>query len=66
LTSTGFGLVYLDSTGVATADLTAIKSVRLTVRGVTDDAVRAGGSGPMGHPEEQLETQVLLRNSFRP
>lgn len=66
LTAGGFALEYLDSTGVATADPTAIKSVRLTVRGLTDDAVRAGGSAQMGHPEEELVTQVLLRNSFRP
>jgi prepilin-type N-terminal cleavage/methylation domain-containing protein len=67
LTSDGFGLEYVDSTGNdATADLTAIKSVRLTVRGMTEDAVRANGSGPMGRPEEELVTQVLLRNSIRP
>jgi len=66
LTDDGFALVYLDAAGAPTADLTAIKSVRLTVRGLTDDAVRAGGSGRMGHPEEALTTQVLLRNSIRP
>jgi prepilin-type N-terminal cleavage/methylation domain-containing protein len=66
LTGNGFGLQYLDGNGNATADLTAIKSIRLTVRGLTDDLVRAGGSGAVGHPEEQLVTQVLLRNSIRP
>jgi prepilin-type N-terminal cleavage/methylation domain-containing protein len=66
LTDDGFGLEYLDSNGNPTADKTAIKSIRLTVRGVTDVAVRAGGSGAMGHPEEELVTQVLLRNSIRP
>jgi prepilin-type N-terminal cleavage/methylation domain-containing protein len=66
LTDDGFALVYLDAAGAETADLTAIKSVRLTVRGLTDGAVRAGGAGAMGHPEEALVTQVLLRNSIRP
>ena len=66
LTGDGFALEYLDSNGNATADLTAIKSIRLTVRGLTEDQVRAGGSGAMGHPEEELVTQVLLRNSIRP
>ena len=66
LTNDGFGLQYLDSTGVATADWTAIKSVRLTVRGQTDAAVRAGGTAALGHPKEALVTQVMLRNSFRP
>jgi prepilin-type N-terminal cleavage/methylation domain-containing protein len=66
MTDDGFDLDYLDAAGVETADKTAIKSIRLTVRGLTDDAVRAGGSGTMGHPEEALVTQVLLRNSIRP
>jgi hypothetical protein len=66
LTSDGFGLEYMDSTGNVTADLTAIKSVRLRVRGMTEDAVRVHGAGPVGRPEEQLVTQVLLRNSIRP
>jgi prepilin-type N-terminal cleavage/methylation domain-containing protein len=66
LTDDGFALEYLNATGAVTADLTAIKSIRLTVRGLTDGGVRAGGSGAMGHPEEALVTQVLLRNSIRP
>jgi len=66
LKNDGFGLEYLDSNGNATADKAAIKSIRLRVRGVTDVAVRPGGSGAVGHPEEELVTQVLLRNSIRP
>jgi hypothetical protein len=66
LTANGFQLEYLNSLGVATADETAIKSIRLTVRGLTEDAVRQGGFGAMGNPEEVLVTQVLLRNSIRP
>jgi prepilin-type N-terminal cleavage/methylation domain-containing protein len=66
LTDNGFELEYLGSDGNPTADETAIKSIRVTVRGLTDNAVRAGGSGAMGHPEEALVTQVLLRNSIRP
>ncbi|MBA3258893.1 MAG: type II secretion system protein [Gemmatimonadales bacterium] len=61
----GFELQYLNGAGAETADLTAIKSVRVTVRGLTEDAVRAGGSGALGRPEEALVTQVLLRNSIR-
>jgi prepilin-type N-terminal cleavage/methylation domain-containing protein len=66
LTAEGFNLVYLDAVGAETADRTAIKSIQVTVRGLTEDAVRAGGSGALGHPEEELLTQVLLRNSIRP
>jgi prepilin-type N-terminal cleavage/methylation domain-containing protein len=67
LTDDGFLLEYLDSNGNdAAGNLTAIQSIRVTVRGLTDGAVRPGGSGEMGHPEEALATQVLLRNSIRP
>jgi prepilin-type N-terminal cleavage/methylation domain-containing protein len=65
LTAAGFQLVYLNSAGVATADAKAVKSIRITVQGLTADAVRGGGAGIMGHPEETLVTQVLLRNSIR-
>ena len=66
LTDDGFALQYFDSTGAVTADLTAIKSIRITMQGLTEDAVRVGGTGAVGHPEETLATQVLLRNSIRP
>jgi prepilin-type N-terminal cleavage/methylation domain-containing protein len=66
LTNDGFDLEYLDSAGNETADLAAITSIRVRIRGLTDDAVRAGGSGAMGHAQEALLTQVLLRNSVRP
>jgi prepilin-type N-terminal cleavage/methylation domain-containing protein len=68
LTANGFALEYLDSNGNPTVNERAVKSVRLTVRGLTEEAVRIGGSGSgaMGHPEEALVTQVLLRNSIRP
>jgi hypothetical protein len=66
LTADGFQLEYLDSLGNEMADLTAIKSIRLTVRGLTDNAVRKNGSGYLGHQQEALATQVLLRNSIRP
>jgi prepilin-type N-terminal cleavage/methylation domain-containing protein len=66
LTAEGFKLAYLDSNGDETAVEKDIKSIRVTVRGLTEDAVRQGGSGAMGHPEDVLVTQVLLRNSIRP
>lgn len=62
----GFQLEYLDAGGVATADVTAIKSIRVTIRGITDAAINAGVEGSPTHVQEQLVTQVALRNSFRP
>lgn len=66
LTNEGFGLEYFNSTGLPTADASAVKSIRVTVRGLTDGAVRPGGTGTMGHLQDSLVSQVLLRNSIRP
>jgi prepilin-type N-terminal cleavage/methylation domain-containing protein len=66
LTGNGFLLEYFGSTGAATTVPSAVKSIRITVRGQTDELVRAGGTGYMGRPEEALVSQVLLRNSIRP
>jgi prepilin-type N-terminal cleavage/methylation domain-containing protein len=62
----GFGLRYFDANGAVTGDVNAIKSIEVTVRGITDEVVRINGSGAMGHPQETLVSQVLLRNSIRP
>jgi prepilin-type N-terminal cleavage/methylation domain-containing protein len=66
LAATGFALQYLDSTGAVTADDRAIKSIRVTVQGLTDGVVRAGGMGIADYSRDTLTTQVLLRNSVRP
>jgi prepilin-type N-terminal cleavage/methylation domain-containing protein len=50
----GFRLEYLNGTGTPTTDPTSIKSVKVTLRGRIE-----------GHLEEELVTQVTLRNSFR-
>jgi prepilin-type N-terminal cleavage/methylation domain-containing protein len=65
-TANGFALQYFDSTGTVTADVRAIKSIRITVQGLTDGVVRAGGAAAADTSRETLATQVLLRNSIRP
>lgn len=62
----GFQLEYLDAAGAATADRTAIKSIRITIRGISDGAVNAGVEGSLTHVQDSLVTQVALRNAFRP
>lgn len=62
----GFQLEYLDAGGAATADRTAIKSIRITIRGISDGAVNPGVEGNLTHVQDSLVTQVALRNSFRP
>jgi prepilin-type N-terminal cleavage/methylation domain-containing protein len=58
----GFQLDYLDGQGVPTADLSAIKSIRFSVRGVSAEAVRSGGAEAT-RIEDGLTTQVALRNA---
>lgn len=63
----GFVLEYFDQNNNPTADPTRVKSVKVTIRGISDEAInRGGGSGAMGHVEQQLVTRVMLRNGFRP
>jgi hypothetical protein len=60
----GFLLEYLSSGGVATTDRSSIKSIRVTLRGVADSSISQ--TGEMVRPQEELVTQVVLRNSIRP
>lgn len=57
--ATGFRLEYLNGLGLPTTDLTSIKSIKVAVRGTVEP-----GSGP--GLEEELRTQVTLRNAFLP
>ena len=59
---TGFRLEYLDATGAPTVDRTSIKSIRVALRGTTE----SGGAGNSMPVEEELVTQVALRNAVRP
>ena len=58
----GFGLEYLDASGMPTIDRTSIRSIRITVRGTTE----GGGAGNSTPVEEELVTQVALRNAAQP
>jgi hypothetical protein len=62
----GFLLQYLTAAGVETADPTAIKSIRVTLRGITDGVVSAGIAASPTHVQEELVSQVALRNALRP
>jgi prepilin-type N-terminal cleavage/methylation domain-containing protein len=59
----GFQLDYLDSQGSPTADLSAVKSIRYTLRGLSAEAVKSGGSEAR-RIEDGLTTQVALRNAL--
>jgi hypothetical protein len=62
----GFSLAYLNAAGAATADRAAIKSIVVTLRGISDGAVNAGIEGIPTRVQEELVSQITLRNSFRP
>jgi hypothetical protein len=55
----GFRLEYLNQFGAATNDPTAVSGIRIVVRGSGEDLPASGGSAP---PQEELITQVALRN----
>jgi prepilin-type N-terminal cleavage/methylation domain-containing protein len=62
----GFVLKYLNTVGAETADPTAIKSIEVTLRGLSEGAVNTGIEGGQARVQEALVSQILLRNSFRP
>jgi prepilin-type N-terminal cleavage/methylation domain-containing protein len=64
----GLAMEYLDASGNITTDVKAIKSIRVTIRGVTDQKINlgSGSSGTLTSVQDSLVTQVVLRNAFRP
>ncbi len=64
----GLAFEYLDAAGAATADRKSIKSIRVTVRGITEQGINggSGSSGAMSNVQDTLVSQVVLRNAFRP
>lgn len=63
----GLAFKYLDRNGNETAVTGDIKSIRLTIHGITDHAIVKGGSaGAVQQIDDSLVSEVLLRNAFRP
>ena len=62
----GFALTYLNANGAITTDRTAIKSIQVTLRGLSEGAVNAGIGSTPSRVQEALVSQIMLRNSFRP
>jgi prepilin-type N-terminal cleavage/methylation domain-containing protein len=59
LATGGFRLEYLDAFGTNTLDRTRIRSIRITIRGVTEGT----SEGPAPRLEEELISRITLRNS---
>lgn len=67
LDGTGLVFKYLDKTGTETALMSNVKSVRVTIHGITNHAiVKGGSSGAAQQMDDSLVSEVLLRNAFRP
>jgi prepilin-type N-terminal cleavage/methylation domain-containing protein len=62
----GFTLEYLDAAGSVTADLTAIKSLTVRVRGISESPIPVGGYGQRARVQDSLVAQVSLRNVASP
>ncbi len=63
----GFQLAYFDASNTATAVKENVKSVTVTMRGLSDQKVSTGAyGGSMAYATDSLATRVLLRNSIRP
>jgi hypothetical protein len=65
--TTGIALTYLDINNAVTAVKENVKSIRLTVTGIGNQATASyGGSSQTSIVRDTLYSQVLLRNAFRP
>jgi prepilin-type N-terminal cleavage/methylation domain-containing protein len=63
LSNRGLALTYLDSTGATATNAATIRSIGVTLRGLTANAVRTGGGyGSSSRRADSLVTRVFLRN----
>ena len=62
--STGLALAYYDSTGAVTADRARVRTIRITVRGMTAQPVRQP-NGSTSQAVDSITTLVALRNYRR-
>ncbi len=62
--STGLALAYYDSTGAVTVDRTKVKTVKISVRGMTAQPVRMP-NGSITQAIDSITTLVALRNNRR-
>lgn len=64
LTSNGLELAYFNAAGNPTANRNQVRSIRVAIRGVTDQLTRGpAGTGPTGYVQDSLITTVSLRNA---
>jgi hypothetical protein len=62
----GLSFEYFDKANAQTATLNNIRSVRITLRGITDERVRGSADASGSIDTLTLATTVALRNALRP
>ena len=65
LTSDGVSFSFLDGTGTATTDAGLVKSIQVTLKGLTDQAIVVGSNTKTAYVRDSLVSQVVLRNALR-
>ena len=66
ITATGLDLAYFNAAGATTTNRALVQSIRITIRGVTDRTVRAGGQSPLALDTDSLAMRITLRNAPHP
>jgi prepilin-type N-terminal cleavage/methylation domain-containing protein len=61
----GLGFEYFNAAGATTADVKQVRSIRVTIRGLSDQAVVSGAGTHNGVVGDSIVTQVVLRNALR-
>lgn len=65
LTSDGLAFNFFDGNGVATTNRSLVKSIQITLMGVTDQAIVVGSNTKTAYVRDTLVSQVVLRNALR-
>jgi len=65
LTSDGVAFNFLDGTGLPTTDAGLVKSIQVTLKGLTDQPIVVGGNSKTAYVRDSLTAQVVLRNALR-
>ncbi|HET9293702.1 MAG TPA: prepilin-type N-terminal cleavage/methylation domain-containing protein [Gemmatimonadales bacterium] len=66
LTNNGFELAYFDVNGNATTNAANVRSMQITLRGVTERPIARGGNvGANAYVQDSLVARVMLRNAPR-
>lgn len=61
----GLGFEYFNAAGATTADVKQVRSIKVTIRGLSDQAVVSGAGTHNAVVGDSIVTQVVLRNALR-